>query len=71
MSPDFIDEIILAQLIRTEQEPWNWRATRFLLHRTTPHFLKNAIWLSVIVWFFTFVFFLVVFLTPAFHLLIC
>jgi hypothetical protein len=55
MSLTYVDEIILAYLIRTEtKNPWaTSRDGLVLFAQNYTHFLKNAAWLSVIMWFFT------------------
>ena len=66
MSLTYVDEIILAYLIRTKTtNPWGTaRDGLILFAQNYMHFLKNAAWLSVIMWAFTFVLF-IVFLAPA------
>jgi hypothetical protein len=66
MSLTYVDEIILAYLIRTgTTNPWaTARDGLVLFAQNYMHFLKNAAWLSVIMWVFTFVLFLL-FLAPA------
>ena len=66
MSLTYVDEIILAYLIRTRtQNPWSTaRDGLILFAQNYTHFLKNAAWLSVMMWALTFVIF-VVFLAPA------
>ncbi len=61
MSLTYVDEIILAYLIRTQtKNPWGTaRDGLILFAQNYMHFLKNAAWLSVIMWFFTFALFLV------------
>jgi hypothetical protein len=61
MSLTYVDEIILAYLIRTgTANPWaTARDGLVLFAQNYTHFLKNAAWLSVIMWFFTFVLFIV------------
>ncbi len=70
MSLTYVDEIILAYLIRTEtKNPWTTaRDGLVLFAQNYTHFLKNAAWLSVIMWVFTFVLFLVL-LAPVIGLL--
>lgn len=66
MSLTYVDEIILAYLIRTRtQNPWGTaRDGLVLFAQNYTHFLKNAVWLSVMMWALTFAIF-VVFLAPA------
>jgi len=66
MSLTYVDEIILAYLIRTKtQNPWGTaRDGLILFAQNYTHFLKNAAWLSVMMWMLTFVIF-VFFLAPA------
>jgi hypothetical protein len=66
MSLTYVDEIILAYLIHTKtQNPWGTaRDGLVLFAQNYAHFLKNAAWLSVMMWALTFVLF-VVFLAPA------
>jgi hypothetical protein len=66
MSLTYVDEIILAYLIRTgTKNPWSTaRDGVILFAQNYMHFLKNAAWLSVMMWAFTFVLF-IVFLAPA------
>jgi hypothetical protein len=61
MSLTYVDEIILAYLIRTEtKNPWGTaRDGLILFAQNYMHFLKNAAWLSVLMWGFTFVLFVV------------
>lgn len=61
MSLTYVDEIILAHLIRTQtRNPWGTaRDGLVLFAQNYTHFLKNAAWLSVMMWGFTFVLFLV------------
>ena len=61
MSLTYVDEIILAYLIRTQtKNPWSTaRDGLVLFAQNYTHFLKNAAWLSVIMWVFTGVLFLV------------
>ena len=55
MSLTYVDEIILAYLIRTQtRNPWGTaRDGLILFAQNYAHFLKNAAWLSVIMWVFT------------------
>jgi hypothetical protein len=66
MSLTYVDEIILAYLIRTKTtNPWSAaRDGLVLFAQNYTHFLKNAAWLSVMMWSLTFVLF-VVLLAPA------
>jgi hypothetical protein len=61
MSLTYVDEIILAYLIRTQtRNPWSTaRDGLVLFAQNYMHFLKNAAWLSVFMWLLTFVLFLV------------
>jgi hypothetical protein len=61
MSLTYVDEIILAYLIRTQtKNPWGTaRDGLILFAQNYMHFLKNAAWLSVIMWLFTFALFFV------------
>ena len=65
MSLTYVDEIILAYLIRTEtRNPWSTaRDGLILFAQNYIHFLKNAAWLSVMMWALTIVLFFV-FLAP-------
>jgi hypothetical protein len=66
MSLTYVDEIILAHLIRTRTtNPWGTaRDGLILFAQNYGHFLKNAAWLSVMMWALTFVLFTVL-LAPA------
>jgi len=66
MSLTYVDEIILAHLIRTRTtNPWGTaRDALILFAQNYGHFLKNAAWLSVMMWALTFVLFTVL-LAPA------
>jgi hypothetical protein len=66
MSLTYVDEIILAYLIRTKtKNPWaTSRDGLILFAQNYMHFLKNAVWLSVMMWLLTFALF-VVMLAPA------
>ena len=66
MSLTYVDEIILAYLIRTKtRNPWGTARDGIILFaQNYTHFLKNAAWLSVMMWTLTFVLF-VVLLAPA------
>jgi hypothetical protein len=61
MSLTYVDEIILAYLIRTEtKNPWGTaRDGLILFAQNYMHFLKNAAWLSVLMWAFTIALFIV------------
>lgn len=65
MSLTYVDEIILAYLIRTQtKNPWGTaRDGLVLFAQNYMHFLKNAAWLSVLMWGLTVVLFLF-FLAP-------
>ena len=66
MSLTYVDEIILAYLIRTRTtNPWASAEDALILYaQNYKHFLKNAVWLSVFMWLTTFVLFLFL-LAPA------
>lgn len=66
MSLTYVDEIILAYLIRTKTlNPWGTARDGIILFaQNYTHFLKNAVWLSIMMWGLTFVLF-VLFLAPA------
>jgi hypothetical protein len=66
MSLTYVDEIILAYLIRTRTaNPWNTAKDGLILYaQNYPHFLKNAVWLSVFLWLVTAAIFLVL-IVPA------
>ncbi len=61
MSLTYVDEIILAYLIRTQtRNPWGTaRDGLILFAQNYMHFLKNAAWLSVLMWGFTLALFIV------------
>ncbi|MEJ1967693.1 MAG: hypothetical protein WDN03_03505 [Rhizomicrobium sp.] len=61
MSLTYVDEIILAHLIRTQtRNPWaTSRDGLILFAQNYMHFLKNAAWLSVMMWGLTVLLFLV------------
>jgi hypothetical protein len=61
MSLTYVDEIILAYLIRTAtKNPWGTaRDGLVLFAQNYMHFLKNAAWLSVVMWGLTLALFLV------------
>jgi len=60
MSLTYVDEIILAYLIRTRTaNPWDTAKDGLILYaQNYKHFLKNAAWLSVFLWLFTAVIFI-------------
>jgi hypothetical protein len=66
MSLTYVDEIILAYLIRTRTaNPWDSAKDALILYaQNYKHFLKNAVWLSLFMWGVTLVIFLVL-LAPA------
>jgi len=66
MSLTYVDEIILAYLIRTKTiNPWGTARDGIILFaQNYTHFLKNAVWLSIMMWGLTFVLF-VLLLAPA------
>jgi hypothetical protein len=66
MSLTYVDEIILAYLIRTKTtNPWGTARDGIILFaQNYTHFLKNAAWLSVMMWALTFVLFILL-LAPA------
>ncbi len=66
MSLTYVDEIILAYLIRTRTtNPWGTAKDGLILYaQNYKHFLKNAAWLSVFLWLTTAAIF-VVLLAPA------
>jgi hypothetical protein len=66
MSLTYVDEIILAWLIRTRTaNPWDGARDALVLYaQNYKHFLKNAVWLSVFMWVTTVVIF-VFLLAPA------
>ena len=55
MSLTYVDEVILAYLIRTHTaNPWQSAQDGLILYaQNYKHFLKNALWLSVFMWFTT------------------
>lgn len=61
MSLTYVDEIILAYLIRTRTtNPWDSAKDGLILYaQNYKHLLKNAVWLSIFMWLATFVIFLV------------
>lgn len=66
MSLTYVDEIILAYLIRTRTtNPWATAKDGLILYaQNYKHFLKNAAWLSVFLWLATIALFLVL-IAPA------
>lgn len=66
MSLTYVDEIILAYLIRTRTpNPWASAEDALILYaQNYKHFLKNAMWLSVFMWGLTAIIFFL-FLAPA------
>ena len=66
MSLTYVDEIILAYLIRTRTtNPWGSAKDGLILYaQNYKHFLKNALWLSVFLWLLTAAIFIVL-LAPA------
>jgi len=66
MSLTYVDEIILAYLIRTRTtNPWATAKDGLILYaQNYKHFLKNAAWLSVFLWLATIAIFLVL-IVPA------
>ena len=70
ISLTYVDEIILAYLIRTRTtNPWQTAEDGLILYaQNYRHFLKNALWLALFMWGLTLVLFLV-FLAPAAALL--
>ncbi len=66
MSLTYVDEIILAHLIRTQtKNPWGTARDGIVLFaQNYMHFLKNAAWLSAMMWAFTLVLFIVL-MAPA------
>jgi hypothetical protein len=62
MSLTYVDEIILAYLIRTRtQNPWKTAEEGLILYaQNYKHFLKNAAWLSVFLWVLTILVFVVI-----------
>ncbi len=61
LSLTYVDEIILAYLIRTRTtNPWDTAKDGVILYaQNYKHFLKNAIWLSIFLWLLTAALFLV------------
>lgn len=70
MSLTYVDEIILAYLLRTRAaNPWSASQDGLVLYaQNYRHLLKNAAWLTLLIWGATFLLFLV-FLGPAAGLL--
>jgi len=66
MSLTYVDEVILAYLIRTRTaNPWDTAKDGLVLYaQNYKHILKNAVWLSVFLWGLTFLLFLLL-LGPA------
>jgi len=66
MSLTYVDEIILAYLIRTRTtNPWATAKDGLILYaQNYKHFLKNAAWLSVFLWLATIAIFLIL-IVPA------
>jgi hypothetical protein len=66
MSLTYVDEIILAYLIRTRTtNPWDGARDALVLYaQNYKHFLKSAVWLSLMMWGTTLAIFLVL-LAPA------
>lgn len=62
LSLTYVDEVILAHNIRTRSDnPWSSSRDALVLYaQNYGKMVKNALFLAVIVWFFTFVIFLVV-----------
>ncbi len=66
LSLTYLDEVILAHLMRTRAEnPWASSRTALVLYaQNYMAFLKNAVWLAAFIWVMTFLVFLLV-LAPA------
>lgn len=66
MSLTYVDEVILAYLIRTHTaNPWATAEDGLILYaQNYKHFLKNAVWLSIFMWFVTLLIFIFL-LAPA------
>lgn len=62
LSLTYLDEVILAYLMKTNPEnPWGAARTALILYaQNYKAFLKNAVWLAVFIWALTFVVFLLV-----------
>jgi hypothetical protein len=69
MSLTYVDEIILAYNIKTKSNnPWETSKDALILYaQNGGTMIKNAVWLTVIIWILTIVIF-VIMLTPAFAL---
>ena len=69
MSLTYVDEIILAYNIRTRSDnPWDSSKDALILYaQNGGSMMKNAVWLSIFMWVFSFIIFLLV-LGPAFTL---
>lgn len=65
ISLTYVDEVILAYLIRTRTtNPWDTAKDGVILYaQNYTHFLKNALWLAVFMWLITIAIF-IVFLAP-------
>jgi hypothetical protein len=63
MSLTYVDEVILAYNIRTQQQnPWAGARDGVVLYaQNYKNLLKNALWLTVFVWFLTLLVFILVF----------
>ncbi|MES0873902.1 hypothetical protein [Sinimarinibacterium thermocellulolyticum] len=63
MSLTYVDEVILAYNIRTQQQnPWAGARDGVVLYaQNYQNLLKNALWLTVFVWFLTLLVFILVF----------
>jgi hypothetical protein len=61
MSLTYVDEVILAYLIRTRTaNPWQTAEDGLILYaQNYKHFLKNALWLWILMWFVTILIFAV------------
>jgi uncharacterized membrane protein len=61
LSLTYLDEVILAENIRTKSDnPWKSGQTGLILYaQNYKHFLKNAVWLALMVWGLTLVVFLI------------
>ncbi len=62
LSLTYVDEVILAYLIRTRTtNPWETAKDGLILYaQNYTHFLKNAVWLSIFLWFITIAIFAVI-----------
>src|SRR5699024_3585857 len=67
VSLGFVDELILARMIRTHsEEPWNSAKNSVILYgQNYKVMLKNAAWLALIIYALSFVVFLVMLLPAA------